>query len=300
MLLRIPEKTKLSGIATGAQVNVKPNWNAAPGNAAEILNKPTIDGLLGGLASLGFVKRNGANSYTIDTSTYQPLDADLTAIAAISGTSGLLRKTGANTWNLDTSVYLTAITKTQVEAVLTGVITTHTHNPAQINTNASNRFVTDTEKTTWNNKVDKVTGKGLSTEDYTTTEKNKLSGIAAGAQVNPTSAQTKIAYESNANTNAFTDTEKTKLSGIEAGAEVNEVNSVNSQTGEVELNAGHIPFNGILTYYLTEQYSVQVAIKELDSRANTNATNIGLKENRTNKVTNLDTPNNTTFPTTWL
>ena len=33
-------------------------------------------------------------------------------------------------------------------------------------------------------KVDKVTGKGLSTEDYTTTEKNKLAGIATGAEVN--------------------------------------------------------------------------------------------------------------------
>ena len=33
-------------------------------------------------------------------------------------------------------------------------------------------------------KVDKVEGKGLSTNDYTTAEKQKLSGIAAGAQVN--------------------------------------------------------------------------------------------------------------------
>ena len=33
-------------------------------------------------------------------------------------------------------------------------------------------------------KVDKVSGMGLSTNDYTTAEKNKLSGIAAGAQVN--------------------------------------------------------------------------------------------------------------------
>lgn len=33
-------------------------------------------------------------------------------------------------------------------------------------------------------KVDKVTGKGLSTEDYTTTEKSKLAGIEAGAEVN--------------------------------------------------------------------------------------------------------------------
>lgn len=35
-----------------------------------------------------------------------------------------------------------------------------------------------------NAKVDKVTGKGLSTNDYTTNEKNKLAGIAKGAEVN--------------------------------------------------------------------------------------------------------------------
>ena len=33
-------------------------------------------------------------------------------------------------------------------------------------------------------KVDKVDGKGLSTNDYTTSEKNKLKGIASGAEVN--------------------------------------------------------------------------------------------------------------------
>lgn len=34
------------------------------------------------------------------------------------------------------------------------------------------------------NKVDKVDGKQLSTENYSTEEKNKLNGIASGAQVN--------------------------------------------------------------------------------------------------------------------
>jgi hypothetical protein len=38
---------------------------------------------------------------------YQPLDADLTAIAALAGTSGLLRKTAADTWSLDTATYIT-------------------------------------------------------------------------------------------------------------------------------------------------------------------------------------------------
>ena len=39
-------------------------------------------------------------------------------------------------------------------------------------------------QTALNGKVDAVSGKGLSTNDYTTTEKNKLAGIAAGATAN--------------------------------------------------------------------------------------------------------------------
>ena len=48
----------------------------------------------------------------------------------------------------------------------------------QININANG---ISTLSATLNNKVDKVSGKGLSTNDYTTDEKNKLAGIAAGA-----------------------------------------------------------------------------------------------------------------------
>lgn len=39
-------------------------------------------------------------------------------------------------------------------------------------------------KTALDGKVDKVSGKGLSTNDFTTAEKNKLAGIASGAEVN--------------------------------------------------------------------------------------------------------------------
>lgn len=44
-----------------------------------------------------------------------------------------------------------------------------------------NIFATQTDLSV---KVDKEAGKGLSTNDYTTTEKDKLAGIASGAQVN--------------------------------------------------------------------------------------------------------------------
>ncbi|MGN0098958.1 MAG: hypothetical protein ACI38Y_06505, partial [Candidatus Methanomethylophilaceae archaeon] len=52
-------------------------------------------------------------------------------------------------------------------------------------TTGSAKFVTSgAVKAALDEKVDAEAGKGLSTNDYTTTEKNKLSGIATGAQVN--------------------------------------------------------------------------------------------------------------------
>lgn len=52
------------------------------------------------------------------------------------------------------------------------------------NTSDVNKPISTATQTALDNKVDKVTGKGLSTEDYTTAEKSKLAGIAAGATAN--------------------------------------------------------------------------------------------------------------------
>lgn len=46
----------------------------------------------------------------------------------------------------------------------------------------------------------------------------------------------KSTYEGEPNTNAFTDAEKSKLAGIQTGAEVNTVDSVNGQTGDVQID----------------------------------------------------------------
>lgn len=62
-------------------------------------------------------------------------------------------------------------TATEVGAEASGAVSTH-------NTSAS------AHSTLFANKVDKVSGKGLSTNDYTTAEKTKLSGIETGAQKN--------------------------------------------------------------------------------------------------------------------
>jgi len=62
---------------------------------------------------------------------------------------------------------------------------------------------------------------GATNRLYDSTEKSKLAGIEAGAQVNPTASAIKTLYESNADTNAYTDADASKLAGIEAGAQVN-------------------------------------------------------------------------------
>lgn len=92
------------------------------------------------------------------------------------------------------------------------------------------------------NKVDKIVGKGLSTNDYTTNEKNKLASIASGAEVNVQSDwnQTDInsdAYIKNKPVVATTSkdgfmsaADKTKLDGIAEGANAYTLPAATAQT----------------------------------------------------------------------
>lgn len=113
-------------------------------------------------------------------------------------------------------------------------------------------------------KVSAVTGKGLSTNDYTTAEKEKLAAIEAGAQKNVTPTWTSVTGKPTSFTpadhthtqeditgleaalagkvtavtgkglssNDYTDDEKTKLSGIAAGAQKNVQADWNATTGD--------------------------------------------------------------------
>jgi hypothetical protein len=104
------------------------------------------------------------------------------------------------------------------------------------NTSDSAKPISTATQTALNTKVDKVAGKGLSTEDYTTAEKTKLSGIATGAtanssdatllaRANHTGTQSADTITDGTTNKAFTATEKTKLSGVATGATANDTDA---------------------------------------------------------------------------
>ena len=182
------EKTKLSGIETGAEVNqtdaeIKTQYEAnADTNAFTDAEKTKLSGIETGAE----VNPNAAEVKTLyesnlDTNAYD--DAAKSKVDAID------------------QVY-TSAEKTKLSGIETGaeVNQTDAEIKTQYEANANTNAFTDAEQT-------------------------KLTGIEAGAEVNQTDAEIKTQYEANANTNAFTDAEQTKLSGIETGAEVNPTDS---------------------------------------------------------------------------
>jgi len=100
-------------------------------------NADTVDALFGTGPAL-LVTRGGTGAITaaaartnlglVIGTNIQAWDADLDAIAALAGTSGLLRKTAANTWSLDTTTFagLASPTFTGTPAAPTAAVDTNT------------------------------------------------------------------------------------------------------------------------------------------------------------------------------
>lgn len=101
---------------------------------------------------------------------------------------------------------------------------------------------------TVNNKVDKVVGKQLSTEDYTTEEKEKLAGLSNYDDTNITQKLNEKVDKitgKGLSTEDYTTSEKTKLGTIEEGAQVNTVTSVAGRTGAVTLTKTDIGLDNV-------------------------------------------------------
>jgi hypothetical protein len=155
--------------ATG-EANVQSDWNQTDDTADDFIkNKPTIPDIS------GKVNKSG------DT-----MSGDLTfgfanGIVFDSGyiTSEIPRRTvKLQYYGTDENGVISLGVTTDPQGV--GVRITAISNPKDLADVANKAYVDNGLLY----KVDKVNGKGLSTEDYTTAEKTKLAGIATGAEVN--------------------------------------------------------------------------------------------------------------------
>jgi hypothetical protein len=198
-LFSATEKTKLNGIASGAEVNVNADWNAVSGDA-EILNKPT------GLATTTYVD-NKDNSQQLqlnyldrdnsifdafylrtitDGSTVEASNQLLSSLAVLRNIS-YVNQGYTQQINADKFVKLGGAADEYLMADgsisygggggggATNLTTTQTISNFTINSN------TGTDATV---PLGNGTLAGATLNDYTTAEKNKLAGIATGAEVN--------------------------------------------------------------------------------------------------------------------
>ena len=185
-------KSKLDGVESGAQVNTVNQVNNKTGNV--VLNSEDISFTSSVAGSTPTTTRK-----IIDDILEKDEEQDVASSQVANRVSALETNKADKT---------TTYTKTEIDGKLgeidsgvisvnekTGVVTLDADDISD--TSTDNKFVSATEKSTWNGKanvsyvdtevgkkVDKVTGKGLSTNDFTTTLKNKLDGIDSGAQTN--------------------------------------------------------------------------------------------------------------------
>lgn len=118
-------------------------------------------------------------------------------------------------------------------------------------------------KTALNDKVNVVSGKGLSTNDYTSEEKQKLSGIASGAQVNVI--------------------ESVKVNGTKVEPSSKSVDiSVPTKTSQLTNDSGYQSRESVESIVTGKGYQTQSQVQSLINSAVGNITSI-----RYEKVTSL-------------
>jgi hypothetical protein len=170
------EKSKLSGIAAGSQVNTVTSVAGKTGAVA--LAKADV--------GLDSVDNTSDANKPVSTAVQTALDNKVDKV---------------NGKGLSTEDFTNA-EKTKLTGIATGAqvntVTSVAGREGEIiltkddvglgsvdNTSDANKPVSTAVQTALDNKVDKVTGKQLSTEDYTTSDRNKLNTIQEGAEVNP-------------------------------------------------------------------------------------------------------------------
>jgi len=190
------ERTKLSGIATGANKYTHPNSGVTAGtyksvtvNAQGHVTGGTNPTTLAGYGITDAEAKGSVNTHNTSTSAHndiRTLISDLT-----TKVNNFLDVDDTTTDQLSELIALINANKTSIETITSGKVNV-SDIVNNLTTNSSSKVLSAAQGVALkalidaldSNKVDKVSGKGLSTNDYTTAEKTKLSGIATGAEVN--------------------------------------------------------------------------------------------------------------------
>ena len=313
------DKTKLASIASGAEVNVNADWNATSGDA-QILNKPTT------IAGYGIT----------DAYTKSEINAKIASTYKPGGSLAFASLPALTASNLG-YVYNITDAFTTTSDFVEGSGKSH---PA-----GTNVAIVDVGSSTYkydvlagfvdlSGYVQKETGKGLSTNDYTTNDKNKLDGIETGAEVNVnpdwnatsgdgkilnkpttisgygiTDAYTKTQTDTalggkvdkvngkGLSTNDYTTEEKNKLGGIAAGAEVNVNPDWNATSGDGEILNKPTSIAG---YGITDAYTKSETDTALSALNSAKVDKVQGKGLSTNDYTNADLQAVQTFINTGL
>ena len=265
------EKNNLAGIADGAQVNVKPDWNAAAGNAAEILNKPTIPTVGTGVltitrnsSQIGTFSANASSNESIDIvvpTTAADVDAlpDTTNYAVdtefdiddsyeeVTDTTG---KNPANEGWYERSGTSPNYTYTKTEDTTPASGKTYYTGPTYVitlqlkdqdggNLGTAKSIDLPLESVVVSGRYDSVSKKVILTLKDGSTVEFSVADLVSGLQSEITSAN-KLSADlvEDGNTNkVFTATEQTKLAGIESGAQANVIEGVTMIDGQTDSSA---------------------------------------------------------------
>jgi len=229
------ETLDLVSDGTTLQLGQELFWNVKNQTGSTIPNGTPVmaTGTVGSSGRITVAPMNG----TSDSNT--PYFLGITTEEILDGADGKVTHFG-KVRDLDTSGYtegtvlyvsptvVGALTTTepsagQVKLPIAFVITSHANNGViavrvkNINVNAFQPYDSDTV----------VDANYVHTDNnYTTTEKNKLAGIEAGATGDQTAAEIRTLVEAATDSNVFTDADHSKLNGIEAGANVTDTANV--------------------------------------------------------------------------
>ena len=254
------DKTKLDGIAAGAQVNVATNLGQSTATDELTITSSTgnnitvaeaTSSIAGLMSTTHHDKLDGIESGATADQSNAEIVAAIVASGSISdsdkgtfrsnigaGTSNVAVGTGAgdalagNTTTISSaqSTKLGHISVTQAVDLDTmeSNITTNNSKVSNVTTNlgvtANGTSLTVTSSDGTNASIPAAT-----TSDWgamTDEDKTKLDGIETGATADQTNAEIKAAVEAATDSNVFTDDDHNKLDGIEAGADVTDAANV--------------------------------------------------------------------------